>query len=342
VGIILILIYQCYSQICVLSGWNFQPLTNTSFSAKWTPPGSTLPQNISLTPCTPGLPVPGCGYGNYPKNQCNGVPNCCAVCQTWQEDTGPQGACLGRSGYLNGVTRVDDKQVKISYIHGDYVDITPRTVDIYITCVSNGGILSFVDFVQPKPVIPPPPAWNYSLYLSSTALCTVPALCTLQGFHFNYISAFKNYSSPWTPPRGVPETISYAPCSSGISSGCGSSGQCANMDNCCAVCQSWTTGSGSEGACLGLSSDLIEITPISNIGVRITYGSGDRVGQTERTVDVVIFCDPEAELLSFVDFIPPQLQNPPPPYYHYVLILSSYDLCGPPDNIEQFLKKYFH
>jgi hypothetical protein len=239
-----------------------------------------------------------------------------------------------------GVTPVSEKQVKISYTRGDLVETTPRQVDVYITCSPDGGLLSFNNFSEPNVVNPPPPSYIFSLYLSSAAICSPSAYCSLQGYHFNYISAIKNWSSSWTPPGGTQETIAYAPCSNGISSGCGS--QCANRADCCAVCQSWKTDTGSDSACLGLSNNLRDVTAISNIGVKITYGGGDHVGQSERRVDVVILCDPEAELLTFVDFIPPKPQNPPPPFYEYVLVLSSNDLCGPQDNIEQFLQKYLH
>jgi len=85
---------------------------------------------------------------------------------------------------------------------------------------------------------------------------------------------------------------------------------------------------------------MMSISAFSNLGVKITYGGGDKVQGTERRVDVVILCDPNANLLTFVDFIPPVPQNPAPPYYEYVLVLSSSELCGPSDNIEKFIQKF--
>jgi hypothetical protein len=248
------------------------------------------------------------------------------------------------SSNLLSISQVASNEVKITYGRGDLVQTTPRQVDIYITCDPNAGKLSFVNFTEAVPQTPPPPAYVYSLNLSSAAICSQSGPCFLQGYHFNYISAFKNWSSSWTPHgSSTPETISYAPCSSGIPSGCGIAGspmnQCGNKPNCCAVCETWKEDTGTQAACLGLSNKLMAITAISNLGVKITYGGGDYVDQAERRVDVIILCDPTSELLTFVDFILPQPQNPPPPFYEYVLVLSSSNLCGAPDNDEEFLEK---
>jgi len=338
----LLIIYQCSSQ-CTLLPFNFQPISNSSFSIPWTPPQSQTPQTISFAPCASGIPS-GCGAAGPPLNQCYNTPACCAVCQSWQEDSGSVGACLGLSSNLQSITQVSSNEVKITYGRGDLVQTTPRQVDIYITCDSNAGKLTFVNFTEATPLTPPPPAYVYTLNLSSSIICSASGSCVLPGYHFNYISAFQNWSSSWTPPgASTPETISYAPCSSGISSGCGIEGspmnQCGNKPNCCAVCESWKEDTGTQSACLGLSHQLMAITAISNLGVKITYGGGDTVDGTERRVDVMILCDPRSTLLTFVDFIIPQPQNPPPPYYEYVLVLSSSDLCGASDDVEVFVEK---
>jgi hypothetical protein len=339
----LLIIYQSYSQ-CTLEGFNFQPISNSSFSSPWLPPKATQNQTISFAPCSSGIPS-GCGSSGPPLNQCEGIPGCCAVCQSWNEETtGSIGACLGLSSNLQMISQVSSNQVKITYGKGDLVQTTPRQVDIYITCDTSAGILSFANFTEPIPSNPPPPAYVYTLNLTSSAICSGSGPCFLQGYHFNYISAFNNWSSSWTPPSSAtPETISYAPCSSGVPNGCGTAGfpmnQCTNKSDCCAVCQSWieeTTGS--QGACLGLSNKLMEITALSNWGVILTYGGGDNVVTTERRVNVMILCDPRSTLLTFEDFIPPNPQNPPPPFYEYLLVLSSSDLCGASD-VEEFMEK---
>jgi hypothetical protein len=287
----------------------------------------------------------GCGSGNF-NNQCTDKPSCCAVCQKWSNAE----ACLGLSNNFLGVTQLSATEVKITYGNGDKVpDGTPRQVDIYISCDPEASILTFEDFVQSDQTNPPPPFYTYNLTLSSSILCDGSVRCYQKGYHFNYISAYTNWSHPWTPPGGnIPQTIQYAPCSTGIPSGCGKLGppanQCTDKKDCCAVCQSWVDQAGNEGACLGLSDHLLGITAISNYGVQISYGGGDTVNGIERRVDVVIFCDPLADLLQFVDFITPVLQNPPPPFYQYVLVLTSSDLCGSPSNnlpeIMTKLKKY--
>jgi len=277
------------------------------------------------------------GYDS--NNQCVGA-SCCAVCQQWYLAA----ACLGLTNDFLGVSRVSADEVKITYGNGDRVyDGTPRQVDIFITCDENAETLTFKDFTQSHATVPPPAFYSYSVNLSSNVLCDDDIRCYLEGYHFNYISAFKNWSHTWTPSGETPQTIYYAPCSSGVPNGCGTlppSNQCADKKDCCAVCETW--GNGKEGACLGLSSQLLDVSAISNIGVKITYGGGDPVDGTERRVDVMIYCDPNnAELLTFVDFITPVPQNPPPPFYHYVLILSSNDLCGggPPDDLDHIINK---
>jgi hypothetical protein len=277
-------------------------------------------------------------------NQCRNTPACCAVCQTWNTEIGTQGACLGLISDFQNISQVSPNQVKITYGRGDLVETTPRQVDIYISCDASGGLISFVNFTEPVPQTPPPPVYLFTLVLTSSAICSEPGPCFLQGYHFNYIAAFNNWSSTWTPPStATPETISYAPCSSGVPKGCGTAGlpmnQCTNKSNCCAVCQSWieeTTGS--QGACLGLSKKLMAITAVSNFGVILTYGGGDKVDGTERRVNVMIICDPSSALLTFENFIPPKPQNPPPPFYEYVLVLSSSDLCGASE-VEEFMEK---
>jgi len=343
--VVFLIIYECYSQSpCTLPGFNFQPITHTSWSTTWLPPNSNQPETITFAPCSSGVPT-GCGSQGPPTNQCYETPDCCAVCQSWQTQSGPNGACLGLSSAFQNITQVSQYQAKITYGRGDLVQTTPRQVDVYISCNPSSGLLSFDNFVEPQPLNPPPPTYIFSLYVSSSVICPHSSSCVLDGYHFNYIAAVQNLSSSWTPPGTTDsQTISYAPCSSGIPSGCGTAGlpdnQCTNKANCCAVCESWRGSNGLMGACLGLSSQLMSVTAISNIGVKITYGSGDKAMGTERRVDVVILCDPKAELLTFVDFIPPEPENPPPPFYEYVLVLSSSELCGPRENIEKFLEKF--
>jgi hypothetical protein len=156
--------------------------------------------------------------------------------------------------------------------------------------------------------------------------------CNLGGFSFSSITG--SFSSPWVPPGNTQaQIISYAPCSSGLATGCGSSGpplnQCERMPNCCAVCQTWNEETtGSQGACLGLSTNLLTVESTGANSVRISYGRGDLVQTTPRQIDINIQCDPTAAVLSFVNFVEATPSQPPPPSYKYTLSLTSSVLCG--------------
>jgi hypothetical protein len=248
------------------------------------------------------------------------------------EDTGPQGACLGKS--LMSVTPLDPVSVKISYGGGDTADSIPRQVDIYINCEPEASVLTFENFIPAIPQDPPPPVYLYQLYLSSSSLCNSgPGNCSAMGFSFSQIAAIQNSQISWQPSPGAPnQTLTYAPCSAGTSTGCGTQGppanQCTGQSNCCAVCQSWTEDTGPQGACLGLSNNLMGVTIINPVSVKISYGGGDMAEQIQRRVDVYIGCDPTASTMTFVKFIQPMPIDPPPPYYLYQLFLTSSTLCN--------------
>jgi hypothetical protein len=156
--------------------------------------------------------------------------------------------------------------------------------------------------------------------------------CTLPGFDFSQIAADNSWSAQWTPPWGAGvETITYAPCTNGTSTGCGTEppfNQC-YQPNCCAVCQTWIEDTGPAGACLGKASNFQSLTEINSTTVKLTYGGGDLVETSPRQIDIYFTCDPESfDVLKFVNFIPAISQNPPPPVYLYQLYLSSSALCG--------------
>jgi len=155
---------------CSLPGFNFEPISSRpSYSFEWKPPSGSS-QTISLSPCTSGLPT-GCGTNGPPINQCADTPNCCAVCQTWTVDTSIEGVCLGISNRLMNVTAISEKAVKLTYGSGDMVVTTPRQVDIIIFCDPSATELSLMDFIPPVPKSPPPPAYIYTVILSSSVLC---------------------------------------------------------------------------------------------------------------------------------------------------------------------------
>jgi hypothetical protein len=337
-----ILFLQCYSQ-CILSPFNFIPISSISnYSSIWYP-GKSAPKTITFAPCSAGIPS-GCGTGDS-SNQCTNKANCCAVCQTWVEDIGPAAACLGLTKNLLSVTTLSPYSVKISYGGGDPVLDTPRQVDIMIYCDYRSSLLTFVDFIVPPAQFPPPPIYLYTLILSSSTLCG-SGVCNLPGFDFIPISSGNNYSSTWTPPgTTVTQTISYAPCSGGLLLGCGyipNYNQCMNKSSCCAVCQSWTQDTGPVGVCLGLADQVLNVSAISSKTVKITYGQGDPVDYTPRQVDILITCDPSAFGLDFVAFQPAVPKLPPPPFYLYTLTLISSKLCVSgeiPPNEEELMQK---
>jgi len=172
IGIIFILssYYLHCSAQCNLAGFSFSEIAATSFTATWVPPGTTGTQTLNYAPCSPGIPG-GCGTQGPPTNQCANSPNCCAVCQTWIEDMGPTGACLGKGKNLITVESTSSSSVRISYGGGDVVDTTPRQVDIDIKCDPTASVLTFASFVPAVPKIPAPPAYTYSLTLTSSVLC---------------------------------------------------------------------------------------------------------------------------------------------------------------------------
>jgi hypothetical protein len=325
-----VICHQCYSQVCSASGFDFTAIAaNNNYQASWNV--SNPPQTISYAPCSKGTPT---GCGNKPDNQCSGKADCCAVCQTWEGGSGS--ACLGLSSNFMGVTEYTPLSVKLSYGKGDYVDVSSRQVDIYIYCDPTASVLSFDNFIPAFPQNPAPPVYLYKLYLGSSSLCSnVTSSCSATGFNFAQIAAIQDAQATWLPSPGLlPQNISYAPCSAGTSTGCGIQGppynQCTGKSNCCAVCQSWQVDVGNQGACLGLSNDLLGVTILTPVSVKITYGSGDMVDfdNTPRRVDVYISCDPAASTMTFVKFIQAPAQNPPPPYYLYQLFLASSTLCN--------------
>jgi len=233
---------------------------------------------------------------------------------------------------LAGVSVINSQMVKVTYTGGDLAEDAPRQVDIYISCNSSAGILDFYNFTIPYPQNPPPPYYLYQLYLQSSSLCagSGKSQCPLvPGFSFGGIAALNNYQTTWTV-NGQTEMLSYAPCSSGIPTPCGT--QCANQASCCAVCQSV----GFETMCLGMSSKLIGVTVMNPVSVKISYGGGDFFqNSTPSQVDITINCDPAAGQLTFVKFIEPTPSNPPPSVYIFQLFLSSATLCSSP--ISDFL-----
>jgi len=217
---------------------------------------------------------------------------------------------------------------------------TGRKIDVYISCDKSANVLDFDKLVQPQEVNPPPPVYLYELYLRSSALCSSGTRCpTQEGFNFGVISSRSDYKASWTPPGFPTQAITFAPCSGGTTTGCGSrhDQHCHNQPGCCAVCQTWPMGEDySEGACLGLSSKLLGVTVINAITVKISYGGGDDVLFTPRQVDIYIVCDPAAsETLSFIKFIQATPQDPPPAYYNYELYLASASLCS--ESLPKFL-----
>jgi len=327
-------LHLCQSQKCSKDGFDFTKIAaNDNYQHSWSPPGDPNPQTISYAPCSDAGGIPnGCGGSPPPTNQCYNLPGCCAVCQAWMQDTGPAGACLGVTSKLLGIRSLSSTNVIVTYGGGDPVDTTPRQVDIYIDCDPNASVLDFSNFAAPSPVDPPPPYYLFALYLNSSALCSSSNGSTcpiLPGFDFDQIAASNNYQASWTSSDGFPETITYAPCTSGIGSTCGTSpmNQCANQEHCCAVCQSWIEDTGSAGSCLGLSSKLLGVKVLDPVTVTVSYGGGDMAENTPRQVDIYISCDPAASVLTFVKFIPATAQSPPPPVYLYQLFLSSNHLC---------------
>jgi len=227
----------------------------------------------------------------------------------------------------------------ITYGKGDLVaGVTPRKVQIYITCDQSASTLTFDNFIPPSSSDPPPPYYIYQIYFRSSTLCTnTYQQCNATGFDFSSIAANNNYQASWTT-----QTLYYAPCSAGIPEGCGTYGpiinQCYNKTNCCAVCQTWEEDTGPAGTCLGLSENFLGVTIITPATVKISYGGGDNVDTTPRQVDIYISCDPMANILTFVKFVPPQPINPPPPYYLYQIFFSSSTLCNSDSNhISAFL-----
>jgi len=72
--------------------------------------------------------------------------------------------------------------VKITYGGGDLVDITPRQVDIDITCDPGASVLTFLSFVAAQPQTPAPPAYLYTLTLTSSVLCGAGGISGGSGF----------------------------------------------------------------------------------------------------------------------------------------------------------------
>jgi len=166
-GIILILFSYCYGQTCSVPGFNFDKISSsTNWQATWTT------QTLSFAPCTTGTSA-GCGSSGQPLNQCTGVASCCAVCQSWSEDTGPAGACLGLGSKFISASAMSSSSVKITYGGGDVVTPgnTPRQVDIVINCEQGGSTLGFSSFTPAEVTTPPPPYYLYTLTLTSNALC---------------------------------------------------------------------------------------------------------------------------------------------------------------------------
>jgi hypothetical protein len=259
---------------------------------------------------------------------------------------GPAGACLGMSTRSLPIREISSTQVIITYAGGDVSDTTPRQVDIIISCDPTAKVLTFVNFIPAVPLLPPPPVYLFTLVLSSSVLCGSVPPCSLPGFNFNQISTQPAYYYEWKPAdSSASQTISLSPCSSGLPKGCGTQGppinQCAGQPNCCAVCQSWIEDIGPAGVCLGLTKHLLNVSASSEREVKLTYGGGDLVDLTPRRVDVIIFCDPSATVLRFIDFIPPFPKVPPPPYYLYTVILSSSVLCesGKTSRLEEIMNK---
>jgi len=331
------------AQECYLPRFNFDPIqTINTWNTTITLPNHS--ESLHYAPCSSLGTPSGCGTQGPPYNKCRNKPGCCAVCQGWNNSLGDSyGACLGQTQYLTLISALNSTTVKLTYEQGDLVmeDGTGRQVDVYISCDKSAAVLDFDKLVQPQVVQPPPPVYLYQLYLRSSALCQSGSRCPAQdGFNFGVISSLSDYKASWSPPNGAPtQTITYAPCSAGTSTGCGSGSwnQCYNQPGCCAVCETWPLGEDyTEGACLGLSSQLLGVSVINAITVKISYGGGDDVIGTPRQVDIYIVCDPSAsETLSFIKFIQAIPQNPPPAYYLYELYLSSSSLCSEP--LPQFL-----
>jgi len=140
--------------------------------ASWTPPGGTTSQTLSFAPCSSGGIPGGCGTAGPPINQCTGQSGCCAVCQSWIEDTGPAAACCGQTAKLSAQSSTSSTSVKITYAGGDLAENTPRQVDVYINCDPTASVLTFQSFVAPSASNPPPPFYLYTLTLSSSSLCS--------------------------------------------------------------------------------------------------------------------------------------------------------------------------
>jgi len=215
-----------------------------------------------------------------------------------------------------------------------------NSCDVYLVLDSSwdnfsAGILDFFNFTSAVPQNPPPPVYQYKMYLRSSSLCSGggKSQCPpVPGFTFTTIAGYNNYQTSWSV-NGITETLYYAPCSSGIPTPCGT--QCASKSDCCAVCQSM--GSSDSGMCLGLSSKLIGVTVLNPVAVKISYAGGDSFqNSTPSQVDITIFCDPAASQLTFVKFIEPTPSNPPPPVYIFQLFLSSSNLCS--SQISDFLQ----
>jgi hypothetical protein len=132
--------------------------------------------------------------------------------------------------------------------------------------------------VSAVPLDPPPPFYNYELHLSSSQLCSSSNGSKCQappGFDFNRIASINSYKTSWTVD-GTTETVSYAPCSSGIANSCGTNpwNQCAGKTGCCAVCNSLSGATGPDANCLGLSSKLLGVKVQNPVTVIISYGGG--------------------------------------------------------------------
>jgi hypothetical protein len=153
-----------------MDGFSFEQIqANNNWKSPWDPPGDPNPQTISYSPC--GAIPNGCGSNPPPSNQCYNIPNCCVVCQEWNQDTGAAGACLGLENKFLGADKLSDTAVKLTFGGGDVVETTPRQVDIVINCDPTATALTFNNFEAASPTDPPPPYYLYTLTLHSSTLC---------------------------------------------------------------------------------------------------------------------------------------------------------------------------
>jgi len=158
-----------YAQ-CSINGFSFDSISaSNGWQSPWSPPGDPNPQTLSYSPC--GATPNGCGGSPPPTNQCYNLPQCCVVCQSWMQDTGPAGACLGLQSKFLGGQKMSETSVQLTFGGGDVVDTTPRQVNIVINCDPTATALTFNNFEAPSPSDPPPPYYLYILTLHSSTLC---------------------------------------------------------------------------------------------------------------------------------------------------------------------------